>query len=190
MLFNMLRWGMFLLAILAWGQGSPPTTDLNRVVAGSMAPDFDLPSAAGGNLKLSSLRGKIVVLVFYRGYWCPYCVKQMTELQSLVPPLHHGDTPVVAVSPDSPQDIKRIIPVVTAHTGSQFLVTLLSDAQARTIDRYGLRNEEAAKEGANLPYPTTYVIDKTGRVRWKFTEKNQAVRPTNEVLLAELKKLW
>jgi len=34
-----------------------------------MAPDFELPSAAGGTLKLSSLRGKIVVLVFYRGYW-------------------------------------------------------------------------------------------------------------------------
>jgi hypothetical protein len=34
------------------------------------------------------------------------------------------------------------------------------------------------------------VIDRTGRVRWKFTEKNYAVRPTNEMILAELKKLW
>lgn len=190
MLFNMLRWGMFLLAILAGGQAAPPPTDLGRVVAGSMAPDFELPSAAGGNLKLSNLRGKNVVLVFYRGYWCPYCVKQLVELQSLIPPSHRGDTPVVAVSPDAPDEIKRIIPIVTERTGSQFLIALLSDAHARTIDRYGLRNEEAAKEGTNLPYPTTYVIDKTGRVRWKFTEKNQAVRPTNEVLLAELKKLW
>ena len=65
----MLRWVTFLLATLAGGQVALSPTDLNRVVAGSMAPDFDLPSAAGGNLRLSSLRGKVVVLVFYRGYW-------------------------------------------------------------------------------------------------------------------------
>jgi peroxiredoxin len=44
-------------------------SDLNRVSLGSVAPDFELPSPSGGKLKLSSLRGKTVVLVFYRGYW-------------------------------------------------------------------------------------------------------------------------
>jgi peroxiredoxin len=58
------------------------------------------------------------------------------------------------------------------------------------IDLYGLRNEAAAARGRFLPHPTTYVIDRTGRVRWKFTEKNYAVRPTNDLILAELKKLW
>jgi len=46
-----------------------PPSDLNRVVAGTMAPDFEAVSSAGGKLKLSSLRGKNVVLVFYRGEW-------------------------------------------------------------------------------------------------------------------------
>ncbi len=36
---------------------------------GVEALDFELPTAAGGKLRLSSLRGKEVVLVFYRGYW-------------------------------------------------------------------------------------------------------------------------
>jgi peroxiredoxin len=108
----------------------------------------------------------------------------------LIPPEHRGDTPIVAVSPDPLEKFKNIIPIVTDRTGRQFLVTLLSDAQLGVIDRYGLRNEEAAKRGMNLPHPTTYVIDKTGRVRWKFTEKNYAVRPTDEMILAELKKLW
>ncbi len=94
------------------------------------------------------------------------------------------------MSPDSPENFKRIIPVVTDRTGGQFLVTLLSDAQLRVIDRYGLRNEEAGKQGMDLPHPTTYVIDKTGRVRWKFTEKNYAMRPTDAMILAEVKKLW
>ncbi len=53
----------------AGGQSPPSATELNRVLVGSLAPDFELPSAAGGTLKLSSLRGNFVVLVFYRGYW-------------------------------------------------------------------------------------------------------------------------
>ena len=85
---------------------------------------------------------------------------------------------------------KDVIPIVTARTGSEFVVTLLSDPQHQVIDLYGLRNEEAAARGRFIPHPTTYVIDKAGRVRWRFTEKNQAVRPTNELILAELKKLW
>jgi peroxiredoxin len=59
---------LFLFGVLAWAQ-APPATDLNRVAVGSVAPDFELPSPTGGKVKLSSLRGKNVVLVFYRGYW-------------------------------------------------------------------------------------------------------------------------
>jgi peroxiredoxin len=85
---------------------------------------------------------------------------------------------------------KDVIPTVFARTGGTFVITLLSDAEHKVIDLYGLRNEAAAARGTFLPYPTTYVIDGTGKVRWRFTEKNQAVRPPNEMILAEVKKLW
>ena len=68
----MLRLALFLLAISSWAQrvpGLPGPTDLNRVVPGVTAPDFELPSATGGSVKLSSLRGKTIILVFYRGHW-------------------------------------------------------------------------------------------------------------------------
>jgi cytochrome oxidase Cu insertion factor (SCO1/SenC/PrrC family) len=65
----MMRLALLLLATAGWAQPPLSPTDLNRVVLGSVAPDFELPSAEGGKLKLSSLRGKNVVLVFYRGYW-------------------------------------------------------------------------------------------------------------------------
>lgn len=86
--------------------------------------------------------------------------------------------------------INKVVPIVTGRTGGPFVVTLLSDADHKIIDLYGLRNESAAAAGTFLPYPTTYVIDVTGKVRWRFTEKNQAVRPSNEAILAEIKKLW
>ncbi len=50
------------------GQDLPPS-DLDRVQAGQTAPDFTLPKPGGESLTLSSLRGKNVVLVFYRGHW-------------------------------------------------------------------------------------------------------------------------
>ena len=64
-----MRGMLFLIGVLAWAPSNPGATDLNRVAVGSVAPDFELPAASGGKLKLSSFRGKHVVLVFYRGYW-------------------------------------------------------------------------------------------------------------------------
>jgi hypothetical protein len=60
---------LFLFGVLAWAQAPPTAIDLNRISVGSTAPDFELPSPSGSKLKLSSLRGKNVVLIFYRGYW-------------------------------------------------------------------------------------------------------------------------
>ena len=111
-------------------------------------------------------------------------------MQSLLPANHRKDTLIVGVSPDPMDKIKNVIPKVTGRTGGAFVVTLLSDADHKIIDLYGLRNDVMAAEGTFLPYPTTYVIDVAGKVRWKFTEKNQAVRPANEMILAEIKKIW
>jgi hypothetical protein len=47
-----------------------PGTDLERVQAGDLAPDFTLVSLAGPPVTLSDFRGRRnVVLVFYRGHW-------------------------------------------------------------------------------------------------------------------------
>ena len=79
-----------------------------------------------------------------------------------------------------------MIPKVESKTGRDFAVTLLSDSEHKVIDRYGLLNEKAAEHGRFMPHPTTYVIDKAGKVRWKFTEVNYKIRPTNEMILAAL----
>ncbi len=63
--------------------------------------------------------------------------------------------------------------------------TFLSDPGHRVIDRYGLYNPE----GRGWPHPTVYVIDRAGVVRWKFTEVNYRVRPTNEMILEALARL-
>ena len=60
--------------------------------------------------------------------------------------------------------------------------TFVSDPGHAVIDRYGLLNPN----GKGLPHPTTYVIDKKGIVRWKFTEVNYKIRPTTQMILDAL----
>jgi peroxiredoxin len=116
-------------------------------------------------------------------------VSQLVQLHSLLPEDRKDDTVILGVSPDSLDKNNDVIPKVQAKTNQKFGITLLSDADHKVIDRYGLLNEEAAKRNRFLPHPTTYVIDAGGIVRWKFTEKNYRIRPTNEMILEALKKL-
>jgi len=67
-----------------------------------------------------------------------------------------------------------------------FNFPLLSDADHQVIDRYGLLNEQAKRP---MPHPATYVIDRKGVVRWKFVEVDYKVRPSNEDVLAQVKKV-
>ncbi len=63
---------------------------------------------------------------------------------------------------------------------------MLSDADHRVIDRYGLLNEGSKRA---MPHPATYVIDRDGKVRWRFVEVDYKVRPSNEDVLKELAKV-
>lgn len=100
-----------------------------------------------------------------------------------------ANTEIIAIAPDPPEKLQDIVPKVKSKITGEFLITLLSDADHAVIDRYGLLNEQAASRGRFLPHPTTYVIDKTGVVRWKFTEVDYKIRPTNAMILTELQKL-
>ena len=72
-----------------------------------------------------------------------------------------------------------------AADGVQPTFTFLSDPGHKVIDRYGLLNPN----GPGWPHPTTYVIDKHGVVRWKFTEVNYKIRPTNQMILDALARV-
>ena len=69
---------------------------------------------------------------------------------------------------------------------------LLADPGHRVIDRYGQLNPQLAKNASNpngyvVPHPAVIVIDRGGRVTWKYTNTDASVRATNEQILAALK---
>ena len=56
------------------------TTEAVAETAGNLAPDFELPALQGNTLKLSSLRGKYVVLDFW-GSWCIWCIRGIPAMK-------------------------------------------------------------------------------------------------------------
>lgn len=60
----------------------------------------------------------------------------------------------------------------------------MSDVDHKVIDAYDLYNAEG-----KISKPATFVLDTKGIVRWSFFEEDYKVRPLNEVILEELKKI-
>jgi peroxiredoxin len=94
------------------------------------------------------------------------------------------DVELMAVAIDSRERLQQMADKIAAD-GLAPTFTFLSDPGHRVIDRYGLLNPN----GQGWPHPTVYVIDKRGVVRWKFTEVNYRIRPTNAMIIEALAKV-
>ncbi len=71
-----------------------------RLAVGDAAPDFTLPTADGGSVTLSDLRGEHVVVYFYPAAGTPGCTKQACDFRDSLASLQGHGYRVVGVSPD------------------------------------------------------------------------------------------
>ena len=106
------------------------------------------------------------------------------KLNALLDAQNRNDVELVAVAIDSRALLQKMANKLVER-GAKADFTFLSDSGHRVIDRYGLLNESSA----GWPHPTTYVIDRQGVVRWKFTEVNYKIRPTNQMVMDALARL-
>ena len=168
------------------GRDLPPV-DIERVAVDTTTPDFTLPQYGGGPVTLSQFRGsKNVVLVFYRGYWCPFCITQLGELRTMLDDDLRTDTELLVVSVDAERETRMTVTRVS-QGGVEPDFRFLMDVDHAVIDRYGILNESGTRRG--IPHPATYVIDKRGVVRWHDVQTDYRVRPTNEQILTGLRAL-
>lgn len=162
-------------------------TEIERVALGQRAPDFTLARAGGGTTTLSSFRGKKnVVLVFYRGYWCPFCIKQLTGMRQMLDAEMKKDTELLAISVDDSAGTRQTITRISAD-GVAPDFAFLSDSDHAVIARYGILNPSGGSRG--IPHPATYVIDRDGMVRWRNVETDYKIRPANEAILTAVRAL-
>jgi thiol-disulfide isomerase/thioredoxin len=112
------------------------------------APALALPALDGGTARLAQLRGRVVLVNFW-AVWCPPCRKEMPSMARLAAQLVNRPFSILGVNVgESPEEIRAFLKQVPVS------FPILLDA-----------------EGANLKpwqvfaFPTSYVVDKQGRLR-------------------------
>ena len=168
-----------LLAAPAFAQ--TPVLTASALPVGELAPDFTAKDAAGHPVALKQLLKKgPVVLYFYRGQWCPYCNKQLSQLQDSLQTLTAKGAQVVVVSPETPANVEKTV----AKTKASFPIIhdqdftimkayhtafTVDDAMAQKYQSFGVNLKEANGVDVNvLPVPATYVIGQDGRIKFAF----------------------
>jgi len=166
---------------------------------GSKAPDFKAKDQNGNEIQLKDLlkKGK-VVLVFYRGQWCPYCNRELSRIQDSIQFIKDKGAMVVAVSPEKQESIavtvektKAEYPVIYDE-GLKIMKAYEVEFEVpeNTITRYKNADIDIEKNnGANgkyLPVPAVYIIDKESTVTYRFFETDYKKRPWVKDLLNNL----
>jgi peroxiredoxin Q/BCP len=143
---------------------APSTTQQAAPAApevGQLAPDFtaawaDASGPRATPVKLSDLRGKVVVLAFYPKDRTTGCTAELTKFRDEHAKLFGDDVVVLPISADS------IGSHVSWGSEMKFPFALVSDPQLATADLYGSR-------GPGRPYSnrTVFVIGKDGKIVWR-----------------------
>jgi len=151
-----------------------------------MAPDFSATRADGTELRLSDLRGSPVLLKFYRGYWCPYCVGELAQLDRFAKEFSVLGVKLVAVSSDRPDELRAFM------RKQSWAITLLADPELAAHRLYNVQQRNfTPRRGPfrDLAIPSTILIDADGRVLLIEQAIDFRVRPQAEVLLAKTRAL-
>jgi peroxiredoxin len=169
---------------------------------GDTAPDFLLPDAHGRLHSSEHLRGEgPLVVSFYRGGWCPFCVAELRALQAVKADIDSLRANLVVLSPetrDLPRQLQRqlnleLTMLSDVDHGVAMSYGVLFRVPAETRTHYaGLGYDFGHRHGSTewmLPIPATYVIDQDGVVRGAFVEPDFTIRQEPSDILADLRQL-
>jgi peroxiredoxin Q/BCP len=152
------------------------------IEAGAKAPDFTLPASDGGQLKLSALRGRPVVLYFYPKDDTPGCTREACAFRDQKSALAKLSASVLGISADSVASHEKF------RDKFKLNFPLLSDADHKVAEKYGAWREKNmyGKKSMGIQR-STFLIDAEGKVA-KVWKKVQVDGHDAEVLAA-LKEL-
>lgn len=178
---------------------------------GAVAPSFTLPDAATGKLIASAdlLALGPVVLNFFRGRWCPYCVTELETWRDLLPEIRRAGALLVGISPQTERQNSFAVeqhrlpfPVLTdrnADLADGFGISYTIPPEARNYFRSILVNIPFANSGQGydkapdaawrLPLPATFVLRQDGTIAFAEAHADFRVRPEPEDVLEALRLL-
>lgn len=128
---------------------------MTHLAPGQEAPDFEAVLHTGERIRLSDLRGRIVVLYFYPRAMTSGCTREAIRFNELLDEFEKHGAVVLGASTDPPERNKRF----AEKLGLRF--KLISDPEARIVSLYGVLKEGAKRPSAKR---VTFVIDRDGRI--------------------------
>ena len=159
---------------------------------GAPMPDFLLPNAEGRLVSSSDLlKSGPLVVVFFRGDWCPFCMMMLSALEEALPELHAAGATLAALTPDTGGRALRakqshglhyeVLSDVDNEAAMQFGVVvnppesyraLLAGAGIDLAERHG-------NPGGFIPLPATFLIGQDGIVQasWIDLDVTRRVEP-------------
>jgi peroxiredoxin Q/BCP len=140
---------------------------------GDAAPDFALPATGGGEWRLASRRGRVVVLVFYPGDDTPVCTRQLCAYNDELAQFRALDAEVVGISAQGLDSHERF---ADRHG---FGFPLLADEDKRVARAYGILGP------FGLPRRSVFVVDAAGRITYAHRAlAGLTYRPVAELVAA------
>ncbi|WP_121357134.1 peroxiredoxin-like family protein [Flavisolibacter nicotianae] len=165
----------------------------------SKAPEFKLKDQRGVDVSLKELRKKgPVVLLFYRGNWCPFCNRELKAFQDSLALIQAKGAQVVAITPETEEGIDSTV----KKTGAIFPILRDEDMKVasnyqvafqvddRTLNRYKVGGIDLLKQNAQkvamLPVPAVYVINREGSVTFRYFDENYRNRVSVKEILKNI----
>lgn len=173
----------------------------NAKQVGEIAPNFKLNNALGNTVELAQYLEKgPVILIWYRGGWCPYCNLTLHQLQEELPNFKANGANVIALTPELPDSS------ITTTEKHNLEFEVLSDIGNKVAREYGVvfeltpevaeiynKNFNLAEyNGDNsneLPLAATYIINQEGKIIYAFLDADYRNRAEPSELTRIIKSI-
>lgn len=177
--------------------------EIQPLIVGDSAPRFLVETVAGAAFDFdpNSLERPVLLLTF-RGGWCPYCNMHLSELRHVIPQISEMGVDVIFLSGDRAEILYSSLKLETQEDIDGMQYTILSDANAeaatalgiafRSPDRIAAMIQErggdvdgsSIQQHGILPVPAVFAIDTDGVIQFAHTQADYKVRlPADELVL-------
>lgn len=189
----------FLLIVSSFVFAQTETVYPAGLKVGDIAPDFNAKDQNGKTVSLKqALKNGPVVMLFYRGQWCPFCNKQLSRFSDSLSQLTAKGASVLAITPENAENVKKTIEKTKASFSvledegltimKLYKVNFAVDENTITKYKgYGIDFDKAnGTNGANLPVPATYIIGQNGKIKYVFFNTDYRKRASVQEILNNL----